>query len=180
MLYPSQTSSNDVADVLIECFNDGTIHISIYDFFEIGTFDIRQPLQKLEGIQFLLHDAHPYSSTHSLLASSPCNSDAWLYYVPLDLRMLSTNGRYLSLLASRSTQLYNTLRYMQQVQYQMYSEFKAAQDLPRRFIRNIEETLQEKMYCSWVHAAYHLVVTGNCYPSVKEWLVDELGERVRF
>ena len=61
----------------------------------------------------------------------------------------------------------------------MYNDFKASQDLPRKFIANIEESLKEQGDCNWMQAAYHLVVTGNCSPEVKEWLVDQLGERVR-
>ena len=98
--------------------------------------------------------------------------------VPLDLRLLSNAGRYLSLLAAKSTQLHNVLRYINQVQRQMYSDFKASQDLPRRFIANVEEALVEQSDCTWMQAAYHLVVTGNCHSEVKEWLVDQLGERV--
>ncbi|KAL8831838.1 MAG: hypothetical protein Q9191_000627 [Dirinaria sp. TL-2023a] len=100
-----------------------------------------------------------------------------LCMTPLDLRLISSTGRYLSLLASKSTRLHNLLRYMQQVQKQIYSEFKASQDLPRRFVRNVEETLQETHDCTWTQAAYHTVVTGHCFPQVKEWLVEELGER---
>ena len=98
--------------------------------------------------------------------------------MPLDLRLLSNAGRYLAVLASKSTQLYHVLRYISQVQRQMSDEFKASQELPSRFIANIEEILQEQVGCNWTQAAYHLVVTGNCYPGVKEWLVDQLGERV--
>ena len=114
-----------------------------------------------------------------LLANASATSRE-LCLVPLDLRLISNTGRYLSLLASKSIQLHNILRYMQQVQKQMYTEFKSSQDLPRRFMQNVEEPLQERLDCSWIQAAYHLVVTGNCYPQVKEWLVDELGERVGF
>ena len=61
----------------------------------------------------------------------------------------------------------------------MHSDFKASQELPSRYIANIEESLQKQADCNWTQAAYHLVVTGNCCPEVKEWLVDQLGERVR-
>ena len=112
-----------------------------------------------------------------LVANEPA-TQADLYLVPLDLRLISTTGRYLSLLASKSTQLHNVLRYVQQVQKQMYSEFRLSQDLPRRFMQNVEEPLQKDLDCTWIQAAFHLVVTGTCFPQVKEWLVDELGERV--
>ena len=92
---------------------------------------------------------------------------------------MSSTGRYLSLLASKSTQLRNLLRYISQAQKQMYSDFKASQDLPSKFIANLEETLKESSDCTWTQCAYHLVVTGNCQAEVKQWLVDQLGERVR-
>lgn len=114
-----------------------------------------------------------------MLVANETATEADLYLVPLDLRLINNTGRYLSLLASKSTQLHNILRYIQQVQKQMYIEFKTSQDLPRRFMQNIEEPLQESVDCTWIQAAYHLVVTGNSYPQVKEWMVDELGERVR-
>lgn len=137
-----------------------------------------QTLRGYQGCKPLLHSSHPYSTTHSLLVSCTTESDEELQFVPLDLRLVSTAGRYLSLLASKSTQLHNVLRYIRQVQRQMYSDFKASQDLPSRFMANIEETLGELSDCNWTQAAYHLVVTGNCHPEVKEWLVDQLGERV--
>jgi anaphase-promoting complex subunit 4 len=67
-----------------------------------------------------------------------------LYFVPMDLRFVSASSKYLSLLASRSTALQNLLRYIHQVQVQMANEWKATQDLPGKFLRNINETLGEK------------------------------------
>ena len=46
-------------------------------------------------------------------------------------------------------------------------------------MRNIEETLSEKDEGTFAAAAYHLAATGDCYASVREWLIDELGDRVR-
>lgn len=178
LFQPLRTDSTESADVLVMGFKDGTIHLSIYDFFEIGSFNLQQAAPSLRDSRPLLHCSHPYSTTHSLMVSGLSSGESTLYVVPLDLRLVSTAGRYLSLLASKSTQMHNILRYLHQAQREIYSEFQAAQDLPSRFIRNIEDTLKEKCEYTWVHAAYHLVVTGNCLPGVKEWLVDELGERV--
>lgn len=101
-----------------------------------------------------------------------------LKVVPIDLRLISIAGRYLSSLASKANQLHHILRYLRQVQRQLYGDFKASQDLPKRFIRNIEDDLKAKSDLTWEQAAYHLVMTGDCCPEVKEWLVDQLGERV--
>ena len=172
------TGSTDSADILFVGFQDGIVHLNIYDSFEIGSFSLQQASRDFQSCRPLFHASHPFSTTHLLLASSSNGNDEELHVVPLDLRLISNAGRYLSLLAAKSTQLNNVLRYIHQVQRQMYSDFKASQDLPRRFISNIEETLQEHVGCNWMQAAYHLVVTGNCYLEVKEWLVDQLAERV--
>jgi len=159
-------------------FEDGTIHLSIYDFFEIGNFNLQQVIRNSERCRSLLHCSHPYSTTHSFLISTLVDGQEGLHMVPLDLRLLSNVGRYLSLLVSKSTQLHNVLRYIRQVQRQMSSDFKASQELPSRFMGNIEETLRGLSDSNWMRTAYHLVVTGHCHPEVKEWLVDQLGERV--
>ncbi|KAK3168298.1 hypothetical protein OEA41_004745 [Lepraria neglecta] len=177
LFQPLTTGSTDSADILVVGFEDGTVHLSIFDSFEIGSFSLQQASRGFQICRPLLHSSHPYSTTHSLLVSSSTGNIEELYVVPLDLRLLSNAGRYLSLLAAKSTQLHNVLRYIHQVQRQMYSDFKASQVLPRKFIVNVEEALQEQSDCTWVQAAYHLVVTGNCYPEVKEWLVDQLAER---
>ena len=55
---------------------------------------------------------------------------------------------------------------------------KAAFDLPSRFLRNIDESLVEgDENADFVYAAHHLAVTGDCDAKLKEWLVDEVGDR---
>jgi anaphase-promoting complex subunit 4 len=61
----------------------------------------------------------------------------------------------------------------------LVSEYKATQELPSRFLRNINKTLGEKGNGHIVQALYHSVATGHTFPAVREWLVDELSERVR-
>ena len=178
MFQPLTIGFTDSADILVVGFEDGTVHLSIYDFFEIGSFNLHQAFRGLQGCKPILHCSHPYTTTHPMLVSTPAGDQEELHVVPLDLRLLSNAGRNLSLLASKSTQLHNVLRYVHQVQQLMYNDFKTSQDLPSKFIANIEESLQERRDCNWMQAAYHLAVTGNCYPEVKEWLVDQLGERV--
>ena len=164
--------------MLLVGFEDGTIYLSINDVFEIGTFDSNQIAQNLQQSQMIHECSHPYSSTYAILLQNLSSNVGDLYFVPFDLRLIPETGRYLSLLASKSTQLHNVLRYVQEVQSQMYSEFRASQDLPQRFMHSIERTLREESQTDFVTAAYQLVATGVCSTPMKEWLVDELGDRV--
>ncbi|KAI9814210.1 MAG: hypothetical protein M1827_003376 [Pycnora praestabilis] len=177
MFHYAHKRGDDAVDVLVVGYDDGTIHLSIYNTFQIGSFRLGDIARSLDGCKPLLHSSHAYFTTHALLAITTTADQQNLYFVPLDLRFVSNSGQYLSLLASKSTQLQNLLRYIHQAQTQMHSEWKACQDLPNKYIRNINESLQESCQCDLIQAAYHLVVTGNCYPVMKEWLVDELTER---
>lgn len=170
--------STNSADVLVIGHEDGTIHISMSEDFAIGSFILENMGPKLTGTKLCLHCSHPCSTTHALLVSPEPDHLDFLQLVPFDLRLLSSAGKYLSLLATKVTELHNLRRYLSQVQVQIASEIRTSQDLPGKFMRNIDESLRERSDCTWVQAAYHFVVTGHCYPDVKEWLVDELGERV--
>ncbi|KAL8642534.1 MAG: hypothetical protein Q9228_000798 [Teloschistes exilis] len=174
---PLSTHSAESADVLVIGHEDGTIHISMSEDFAIGRFVLEDMGSKLTGTKLFLHRYHPYSTTHALLVSPEPDHLDFLQLIPFDLRHLSSAGKYLSLLAAKVTELHNLQRYLCQVQEQIANEIRTSQDLPSRFMRNIDESLRERSDCTWVQAAYHFVVTGHCYPDVKEWLVDELGER---
>ena len=153
------------------------MHLTIYDSFVVGSFSL--PKIAPGGLtQLIRHSSHSQSSTHSLLLKSEHSNS--LYLAALDIRFISATSDYLSLLASRSTALQNLLRYIHQVQMLMASEWKSTQELPGRFLRNINETLEEKAKGDIVQALYHSVATGHTFPVVKEWLVDELAERVSF
>jgi anaphase-promoting complex subunit 4 len=156
---------------------EGQVHLSIYDSFVVGSFSSPNIGDKGPA-QMVLHASHEQCSTHTLLMKSP-GSDS-LYFVPMDLRFISASSDYLSLLASRSTNLQNLLRYIHQVHLLMVSEWKSTQELPGKFLRNINETLSENSNGTRdiVQALYHSVATGHTFPVVKEWLVDELAERV--
>lgn len=156
---------------------EGKLHLSIYDSFVIGSF--QAPSSGTNTLNHLRsHASNRRYSTHSLLLTSS-DSDAQLSFVPLDLRFVSCSSDYLSLLASRSSALQNLLRYIHEVHRLMVLEWESTRELPRKFLRNIDEDLQEKENRNIVQALYHSVATGHTFPTVKEWLVDELAERVR-
>lgn len=177
LFQPFDPRDNNAVDVMVVGTKQGTIHLSIYDSFVIGSF--MSPLLPGNATsELVVHASHKEYSTHSLLlrASVPGKR---LYFVSMDLRFISASSEYLSLLASRSTALQNLLRYINQVQVQMVTEWKSTQDLPGRFLDSINETLAERDNRDIVQALYHSVATGHTVPSVREWLVDELSERVR-
>ncbi|EAW07261.1 putative anaphase-promoting complex component Cut20/Apc4 [Aspergillus clavatus NRRL 1] len=177
IFHSSSKNNNDAVDVLLVGFEDGNIHLRIFDCFEIGSFQIGASIGG-SPCNIMRHASHPLSSTHALLALTPTadSSDA-LRLFTTDLRFITRSGRYLSLLAYKTTQLQNLLRYICQVQRQIELEWKNAQELPARYMRSINEDLQEKCHCDFVTAAYHLVVTGDCFEPLKEFLVDIVGER---
>lgn len=175
---PFDPKDNTSVNVMVVGTKEGHIHLSIYDSFEIGAF-VSPVVINGAPCHLIRHASHQEFSTHALLMQAP-KSDESLYFVPMDLRFISASSEYLSLLASRSTALNNLLRYIHQVEILMISEWKSTQELPSRFLRNINETLAEREdNRDIVQALYHSVATGHTFPAVREWLVDELSERVR-
>jgi anaphase-promoting complex subunit 4 len=174
---PFNPSDNDSLDVMVVGTKEGDIHLSIYDSFVIGSF--KSPLTPGAFPLYLTrHTSHEAYSTHALLMKSSESEDK-VYFVPMDLRFISASSEYLSVLSSRSTTLHNLLRYIRHVQTLMVSEWKGAQELPARFLGNINDKLGETSNRSIVQALYHSVATGHTFPVVRDWLVDELTERVR-
>lgn len=175
IFHSAAKNTSDSVDVLAVGFDDGTVHLRIFDCFEIGSFQIGASEGNANPCSLLQHASHPLSSTHALLASTPSDqSTKALQLLTVDLRFITKSGRYLSLLAYKTTQLQNLLRYINQVQKQIEIEWKNAQEQPMRFMRSAEFDLQEKCHCDFVTAVYHLVVTGDCFAPLKEFLVDIL------
>jgi hypothetical protein len=56
--------------------------------------------------------------------------------------------------------------------------WKHAKELPAKFMDNVNEELAEKNEPNLARSLYHLAATGDCPPTLKEWLVDILAERV--
>ncbi|KAF2085557.1 hypothetical protein K490DRAFT_46593 [Saccharata proteae CBS 121410] len=99
-----------------------------------------------------------------------------LALVPLTLRFIPSAGIYLHLIASKTAQLQNLLQYIQSSLKTISTFFLHSQDLPGRFMRNVNETLMEKDEGTLVDNFFHMAVTGDCPTTIKEWLVDELTE----
>jgi len=181
---PLNSKGNEYVDVMVVGTSDGGVHLSIYDTFAIGMFNItlRQPsLAKeiREPVQLCCHASSAALSTHSLLFSSKGDRMS-LYLVPMDITFIDSSPVNLSLLASKTTTLQKLLRYVKQAQSHMTSEFQSTRELPSRFLAGIQDDLQGMQGGprTIVEALFHTVATGHTYPVLKEWLVDTLAERV--
>lgn len=171
LFHASRKEDQESTDALIIGVDAGRLVLNVYDNFSLGQISTINQNVVLEN-----HASHPYSSTQALLWKSTSNRQ--IYFQTIDIRPITDTGRYLSLIASKTTQIQNLLRYLDLTQQHISTEFKTSHDLPKKFIRNIEEALQEHDHCSFVDAAYHLAATGHCFDTMKEWIVDELGDRV--
>ncbi|KAL8930034.1 MAG: hypothetical protein Q9172_000119 [Xanthocarpia lactea] len=170
---PLPIGSADRADVLIIGHEDGTIHLSMSEDFSIGKFTLRDAEPSLSNSKPFLYCSHPLSTTHALLCSRMSTSFQEIQLVPFDLRLVSIAGRQLSLLASKITELHSLHRYLRQVQEQLSTEIRTSQDLPSRFMRNINETLLEKSDCTWGHKRWEKAINIG-YESVRRLTHENL------
>jgi hypothetical protein len=177
LLHSHHLKDHNSVDMFIRLSDRGTVHPSIYDSLE--TVSVQLPkVWNMRATPFL-HTSHPYSCTHGLLMQTTSAASAgkkYLSYIPLTLNFIPSAGIYLHLIASKTSQLQNLLLYITQTLQRLRAFFKHAQDLPRKFMLNISETLEEKGLGDLVTNLFHIACTGNCHPVVKEWLVDELAE----
>ena len=175
LLHSHHLKDHNSVDMFIRCSDRGSIHPSIYDSMETVSVDL--PAAWNITSTSLLHASHPYSCSHALLmrTTSP-DQKSHISFVPLTLNFIPSAGIYLHLIASKTSQLQNLLLYITQCLQRIRTFFKHAQDLPRKFMLNISETLEEKGQGNLVTNLFHLACTGNCPPLLREWLVDELAE----
>jgi anaphase-promoting complex subunit 4 len=177
LLHSHHLKDHNSVDMFIRLTDRGTVHPSIYDSLE--TVNVQLPRAWDMSSMPLLHTSHPYSCTHSVLmqtnpTASPQKKS--IVYIPLTLNFIPSAGIYLHLIAAKTSQLQNLLLYITQTLQRIRAFFKHAQDLPRKFMMNISETLEEKELGDLVTNLFHVACTGNCNPVLKEWLVDELAE----
>ncbi|KAF1986422.1 hypothetical protein K402DRAFT_463704 [Aulographum hederae CBS 113979] len=167
--------------VLLPCHEDLSIRPVFFDCLQIGT--IKLPHQwNFKTAKPVGHGSHPFSCSELLLAEVPPavqggDSKHRLAIIPLTLRFMQTSGGNLHITTSRTAHLKYMLDYITGAVDSIAHHFNTSQDLPSKFIRNAEEDLKEKGQGTFVQMLYHLAATGNCPPTIKEWLVDQLAER---
>ncbi|KAI5289545.1 hypothetical protein KEM52_000746 [Ascosphaera acerosa] len=186
-IFHGPRKTGDTVDVLLMASTDGSINLKINSCFEIGSVSLQDSLRASHA-HLVTHSSHPLTTNHALLfrvprtdpAPEPCGENAHdnaLRLVVADLAFVTASGRYLSIVASKATQLHNLLRYIKQTQAQTLLEWKNVQDLQARYLRSANMGLQEQFGCSFIDAAYHLAVTGDCWTPLREFLTDIVGDR---
>ena len=178
---------HNAVDILLSCYQNKAISAMIYDSLEIGRVTIPEEW-RLGDCRIQHCVSHPYTTNHSLLieyseqktlSKGDIASRQRIAFATLNIRFIQSAGMYLPMIVSKTTQLQNLLKYIHQTVKSMVAFWQQAKDLPSRFIRNISESLAEKSEPDLVQSLYHLAMTGDCPPTIKEWLVDELAESVR-
>ena len=178
--YRKSGSQNDMLDVLLTAYEDldATVNVKIFSSFEIGDVRLSSSIpsnNKRIPSKVIEQASHPFLPLHFLLVQhGPA-----LHLVRLDLNFIpQTAPQYLPTLATKATQLGNLLRYLAQIESQLSHEIKVAFELPSRYLSNVSESIKQQNSDADFHTeAWHLICTGECSDVMREWLVDEVGER---
>lgn len=88
-----------------------------------------------------------------------------------------SGGQHTPLIFAKSSQLQGLKLLLSQCTSNLLSEWSSHSALPANFIRNIGEELGEKNEAGIQCQLYMLAMTGECSPTVAEWLKDVLQER---
>jgi anaphase-promoting complex subunit 4 len=162
-------------DSLLLCHSDGNLRLILYDALSIGS--IAPPASwNTHNIKHLQHAYHPFSQTQMLLSEVSTPSPK-IALVPLSLRFLQSAGTHLQIIESQTAHLETLLQYVGESLLALHHHWNHATELPGKFMNLVTESLREKDEATVIQSLFHLAVTGNCPPIIKEWLVDQLAER---
>ena len=159
---------------------DGTVRIvvdKVFDrqFSKVATIDQESQIP-------LLHCAHHESSYHALVTAQKSTTDGGhlfnLHIKLFQIPFSTSQSPHTPLIVSKTLQLQGLDLYLKQSMEILLSDYKTHISLPTRFMENIGETLTEKGEGTLEQHLYQLAMTGNCSPTITEWLRDELAERV--
>ncbi|CAK7274447.1 hypothetical protein SEPCBS57363_006168 [Sporothrix epigloea] len=184
---PLRPKDGDSIHIMILGTEDGTIHVSIYDTFLMGSLTL--PFPKKDGqsgncddtrplLHLRRHTSHPGSSTHALLLANETEDNMAVYLSFMDISFFYCSPLSLSLVAYKTTTFQKLVRYIRQTADHMQAEWQGARELPARFLANIQEDLQgQKRRKNIDHALRMAAMTGYVPSVLKEWLVDTIAER---
>lgn len=174
----NSSHSINALETLLLAQDNGQVRLILYDTLSIG--EVMLPAEwKLSNVKFRHCASHPFSSTYMFLVdfSSEAGKPKTAL-VPLSLRFLHSSGSQLYIIESKTAQLEVMVQYVGEVLNGIHYHWKHAKELPAKFMDNINEELVEKNEPSLMQSLFHLAATGDCPPTLKEWLVDILAERV--
>lgn len=177
----TEDSYNDL-DILLLSGHSGSTRLVLYDSLNIDNVELPSTWHT-NKVKCLQHCSHPYSYSHMFLTEMEFGGGGSggprIALTPLSLKFLESHGSYLQIISSKTAQLELLLQYMSECLFALQYHWNHALDLPKRFMSLISETLEEKNEsATLVQLLYHLAATGDCPPILKEWLTDEVAERV--
>jgi anaphase-promoting complex subunit 4 len=151
------------------------VQVILYDSLNIGTIPI-PGLAEGSTVEYLRHASHPLAHCHVVMANMGADG---LGLVPISLRFLKSVGHNVHFIDFKTAQLEMLVQYIGECVSVVFHHWKHARELPRRFQQNVAEVLEDKKKPVLMASLYQLASTGRCTNYVKEWLTDEVAERVR-
>ena len=177
-LSANNTHSVNGLEALMLAQDNVGISLILYDVLNLGYVTFPDEWN-LKNFKFKRCAFHPFSCTYMFLVEFAQEAgQVKTALLPVSLRFVRSSGNQLHLIASKTAQLQILMSYIDQAFFGLDYHWQHAKDLPAKFMANINEELQEKNEPNLVQSLFHLAATGDCPPTLKEWLVDILAERV--
>jgi len=179
----SPDANSALALIRLTCLKNGQIQLRITSRdTPFGVLDITPPSSSAV-YRVIAHANNMFSTCFALLTTAEDSASTEVATAPIGLSIISLNGlstsyKFLDSVLKASSSLTALTEYLIQTILCIRSAWTSSQDLPSRFMGNIIESLASANELDLVSALYQLAVTGYYVPQLKEWLVDELGDRV--
>ncbi|KAH9819865.1 Anaphase-promoting complex, cyclosome, subunit 4 [Teratosphaeria destructans] len=156
---------SDDVDILMVSDSVGRVKVLQDDTVDIGSRHL--------VVQPLMHVAHSTCATHAILGSQ---EGAHISTSFLDLPLDQLGGPSLHVIATNTKRIQNLLSYITQTVRCIQHDYMTGHTSPNRFLNSLNLELEEKQEGNAVMALYHLAMTGDLTPTMKEWLVDIVKE----
>lgn len=173
-----QRSSRELhaLNALLVSNSEGSLKLVLYDSLSIGS--IAMPVPAGVQVRHIRHSSHPLAHCHSILSEYSDGNTYKTVLTPISFRFLKSAGKNIHFIDFKTAQLELLVQYVGEAITAVVHHWKHATDLPSRFQQNINESLQEKDEPNLPQSLFQLAATGYCTETLKEWLTDELAERV--
>ena len=113
----------------------------------------------------------------SVVGNSQSSLHLSLQFTSLDA--IGQSGRYFVLASKKTEELKNLSNYICHSVAAIRQSWASGQDLPSRYITNVRKALCEDDGVDLDAALYHQAVIGHAMESVREWLAEDIQDRVR-